>query len=246
MALPDEHSPLPDLDSDEERRRVDLIYAGLDALLERDDMAAADAGELLATAQLDEDNTPPEGRWRIEDDGAAEWAMRHLREQQQVLDRLNAQYNAYVDRVETWHARMATKPLAFLRFCEAHLRAWALRQREATGQATQYLPSGKISTRKVDAGGTWRLVATHKDAVRDMVAALARLLTPEQLDTVVEWAPKVRARELDAVLRELHHLGVDSKGDWQFVNVDDELVSVPWLRHDKEQVKATVEPEAGQ
>src|SRR5437879_3345394 len=120
--------------------------ASVDSLL-----AYFDENDLLPQAiplQVEsQEDDPGRPRWRVEDDNAAEWAMRKLAETSRLLRNLTEQRAEWVDRIDSWH-RQAAKPLerreAFFTF---HLEDYALRRREADPtKRTLVLPSGRVRT----------------------------------------------------------------------------------------------------
>ncbi len=122
-----------------------------DAMLEQ---VVADAVDLADTAAIDasaagyqlatEGSTP---RWRCTDDGAAEWAMRHVVRATEELVRLERQANAWTARIQAWFDHRAKPLQATVAFMEAHLERYALGQREADPKAKRVvLPSGVVQT----------------------------------------------------------------------------------------------------
>lgn len=91
----------------------------------------------------------PEGPWRIDSLGAAEWAMGKLRESQTTVDQLRAQYDAWKADLDRWLADAAAPAQRAVEFFTGHLERYALTARELDPKAaTVKLPSGKITTRK--------------------------------------------------------------------------------------------------
>lgn len=87
-------------------------------------------------------------RWSITDDGAAEWAMRHVAEADAQLAQLKAQRDEWVRHVTQWFERAAGRELARRSFFAQHLEGYAIAERERTGdkRKTVDLPSGKVRT----------------------------------------------------------------------------------------------------
>lgn len=101
-----------------------------------------------------ETNTDPEGlppetpasSWLIQDDGQAEWAMRHLAEADANLAALNEQAAAYLARITAWHEAARHRVTTRRIFFAGHLEAWAMKERQATGRKSFPLPSGTVRT----------------------------------------------------------------------------------------------------
>lgn len=137
-------------------------------------------------------------RWRVEDDGAAEWAMRHLAVVEQDAADVETQATAWVERIAEWQAR-ATRPLQTrAAFFRAHLEDYALRRREADPRAKSLtLPSGVVRTRvrggDVVVADETALIAwahehlgSHDDGLVVKVVESVRVSELRKLVTVVE------------------------------------------------------------
>lgn len=107
----------------------------------------------------------PEGhasRWSVTDHGAAEWAMERLAGALDEIDGLEEQAAVWRSRIDDWLTASAARPRRFAAFLERQLSDYALAQRAANPKAaTVSVPSGKVSTRKVEA----RPVIAAEDAV---------------------------------------------------------------------------------
>lgn len=87
-------------------------------------------------------------RWRITDDGSAEWALRHVAEAEAELDRLGAQAADWAERINAWFQHQAKPLLAKRAFFSAHLERYALEARAADPKRKSVvLPSGVVQTR---------------------------------------------------------------------------------------------------
>lgn len=112
-----------------------------------DDLAAVVAWDLSAEEQRQLEDLPEHiVRWRPEDDGAAEWAMRHLVAVGLELDELNEQAGEWLEQIQRWLDHRAKPLRAKQRFFVGHLERYGLDYRERTKKATVTLPSGKVRT----------------------------------------------------------------------------------------------------
>ena len=85
-------------------------------------------------------------RWRVEDDDAAEWALRKMAVAGEELRRLREQADAWADRIQAWFDQAARTHARTVEVMEAKLADYGLRVREAGGPATITLPAGVIKT----------------------------------------------------------------------------------------------------
>lgn len=100
-------------------------------------------------------------RWRIDDDGTAEWAMRRLASLREALGEARAMRDAWVARIDEWFNAASGPHSRRVGFFEAHLSDYARRRREADPTAkTLSLPSGKVTSRAAGA----RVVVAHDEA----------------------------------------------------------------------------------
>jgi phage host-nuclease inhibitor protein Gam len=169
-ALPEDLLP-PDLALDEPPLTDEEVERFISARVEYEN-APADA--LL----------PPAPRWRIEDDGAAEWAMRKLARERQAFEDAHDQALAWCARIDKWWESTSAPLVRRIRWWEGHLEDYARRQREA-GRKTVSLPSGKVSTRPVPASVK---VADEAQVLAGLPAEVRKLVVKES----------VRLRELQA------------------------------------------------
>lgn len=144
------------------------------------------------------DDTPGDGeireraeRWKITDDGGAEWAMRLLAAKQAEIDELAVKRDDWIDRITAWFDQAAKGPQRTVEHFVALLERYAAERYEQTGKATLSLPSGKVSSRPV--GGN---VAV--DEVDGLVEWLLEHL-PEKVEDLTE--TKVRLAELKKVTK---------------------------------------------
>ncbi len=162
---------------------------------------AADAGvdpESLADTLRHDEVYVPEAitRFAVDDDGKAEWAMRHVARIVEERAGLAAQAEEWIDRITGWFEQRS-KPLATREaFFRAHLERYALAVREASGGKTKSvtLPSGRIQTTSTK----------PKIVVEDETELLAWVrdnLEPDQVSVVIKTTEKVLVSELrDAVV----------------------------------------------
>lgn len=87
-------------------------------------------------------------RWRITDDGAAEWALRKLAEAQAEQEELRLRAEDWTARITAWFTQASKRPAQLSAKMEALLELYALERRAETGTATLTLPSGVVSTRE--------------------------------------------------------------------------------------------------
>ena len=85
-------------------------------------------------------------RWRVEDDDAAEWALRKMAVANEELRRLREQADAWADRIQAWFDQAARTHARTVEVMETKLADYGLRVREAGGPATISLPAGVIKT----------------------------------------------------------------------------------------------------
>lgn len=178
-----------------------------DADLEAWDYAVAEAQDdephseaLLAVQALidgtEENHRPawvyvpePVRRFRIEDDAAAEWAMRKVAEIDGELAKLKALHDGWLERITTWFDRGARRLTGRRMMLVAHLEDYARRERAAGNRKTVALPSGKVATRSTAMAA----------AVADEAAVIAWAeanLEGDDLEAVVKVVRSVRVSDL--------------------------------------------------
>jgi hypothetical protein len=185
MAMPMSDLPLPP----ELAAEAPPIPDGqLDQLLEQAVAEAHDGGidpaqavELLA----DSEGAP---RWRITDLGGAEWAMRHVAAADQALAALQAQRQAWAERIDQWFAQAAGKEQARRQFFAGHLERYAIEQREATGGKAKSLalPSGVVRTTEAKP----KAAVADEQAVVAWADSLAELLGAEAVEAIAPPQPR--------------------------------------------------------
>lgn len=151
----------------------------------------------LALDAQDEGETPE--HWRIRDDDAAEWAMGKLRAAQAQADTISRQYDVWRARLDEWAAESGRRALAEVQFFQGQLEAYALAQREATGDATLKLPSGKVSTTK----HARTVVVTDEEALLAWARGLMLENDEGRLDPLDALFTRTVQRALVSELREL-------------------------------------------
>lgn len=131
----------------------------------------------------------PEDRvrhWRIEDRGAAEWAMRRYAEAASRRSAIEDQAREWHDRVELWAKAEDAEPARREAYFAERLVEWAKRERRATGQATMRLPSGSIATRAAqprvevvdpEALAAWIEESLGEEAAKSMVRRVVTVPT---------------------------------------------------------------------
>lgn len=239
MALPDPFAvPLPaDLALDDDEAPFDLDL--LDEVL-GDTMMA----QLVEAGAIPEDEIPervqPVRRFQIDDDGLAEWAMRHVAELDQDLAVIAAQDRAWKLRIEEWRARTTRAAEARRRFFTGHLEDYQRRRRHANPKAkTLSLPSGKVTS--TTTGGTAKVVDTEKvvawfeEKFPDHFADVVKI---EETIKVVEWRKVVRVvdrqigRAFEGVLacgHEFYYAAIEEPTEEVGADVPDEpAVDLPW------------------
>jgi len=217
MAMPMSDLPLPP----ELAAEAPPIPDGdLDQLLEQAVVEAHDGG--VSPAQAVELLADSEGapRWRITDLGGAEWAMRHVAAADQALAQLQAQRQAWAERIDQWFAQAAGKEQARRAFFVGHLERYAIEQREATGGKAKSLavPSGVVRTTE----------HKPKAAVEDdaKVVAWVSCWYPEQVASV---CPPVPPKVYVQPLRE--HTTVVEVIDHARLVLANSAEVVPWVRN---------------
>lgn len=149
-----------------------------------------------------------ESRWRIDDDGQAEWAARKLAQADRRRRQIAAVADRVVEQARLWEARQLGPVDGDFEFFEALLVDYAKRQREGEGRKTVDLPSATVKSRSKPA---------KVDIVDD--------------ETVTEWAKRwaeeaVKVTEKTLVSRLRDHVQVrrcifDGDGKLVAVEADD-------------------------
>lgn len=187
--------PLPD---------PDLIPPEL--ALDTPPVTDAEVAELVAMAAelaLDPEQLPDltdtvdgsPARWRIEDDGAAEWAARKYAAAMAELEPIDQARARWVARIDTWYEQTAGPVLGTAAFFEGHLRDYVRRIRAASAGDIKSvrLPSARLWSRGSD---TPKVVVTDKERAATWAEAHVEeackvetsvLLTPLR-ERVVAWA----------------------------------------------------------
>lgn len=162
---------------------------------------------------------PPAQRWRVTDDGKAEWAMAHVVDAEVQLQQLGAQADAWAQRIRQWFDHRAKPLQAKAAFFSAHLERYALDLRDQDPKArTLTLPSGAVKTTEQKA----------KAAVEDEAAVVAWVTCwfPEQVAAV---CPPVQPKVYVNPLRQLTHV-VEVIDHARLVLANSGEV-VEWVRH---------------
>lgn len=120
-------------------------------------------------------------RWTVTDDGAAEWAMRHIVTANAELEKLREQADDWEARIHQWFTQRARPLQAKVAFMDAHLERYALARREADEKAkTLTLPSGKVRT----TGSSPKVViVVCADGTTPAAMEWARQHAPEAIET---------------------------------------------------------------
>lgn len=122
-----------------------LSDAELEAFYDEWVTLASDAGIDLAPAlALMEDSAP--GRWRIEDDSAAEWAGRRLALAQAAVDYQTELATEWKRKIDLWLAQVTGTQRRTVDYMTDRLGDYAVRRREAGGSPTLSLPSVTVKT----------------------------------------------------------------------------------------------------
>lgn len=95
----------------------------------------------------DPEDTGPE-RWKITNDGQADWAMARLAAARADMTRLAEQRDEHIARANQWFQRVTREAVRDAAFFGPHLEDYAIRRRAETSDKvkTVDLPSGRIST----------------------------------------------------------------------------------------------------
>jgi phage host-nuclease inhibitor protein Gam len=153
-------------------------------------------------------------RWVITDDGAAEWAMRHVAEASTALAQLEAQRDEWVRRIDAWFTAAAGRERARRSFFTQHLEGYALEQRDRANRKTVQLPSGTIRTRPT----------APTVAVLDESKVLAWAREAGVLDQVAPPKHSVKLTPLRELVEPVEVV------DWAHVVLADGT-SLEWMRH---------------
>jgi hypothetical protein len=107
-------------------------------------LEGADPGAVGALVAREDERSD---RWRIENDGAAEWALRKYAAADDEIAQAKLRAEVWHRQIEDWLAERIARPAATRAFFAELLGDYALRVREETGRATLTLPSGAVPTR---------------------------------------------------------------------------------------------------
>lgn len=120
-------------------------------------------------------------RWEVEDDDAAEWAMRKLANARHVIEQAGAQADQWRAPIDAWEEVATASARRTAEFMEGRLAAYMLRRREETDHAVKSipLPSGALTSK----GATTAKVQVDDDV--KLAAALREHLTEAELAEVV-------------------------------------------------------------
>lgn len=142
----------------------------------------------------DGDRLAPIARFRIDDDGTAEWAMRHVAELDGELAVIAAQDAAWKAKIEDWRHRVSKHAEGRRRFFVAHLEDYQRRRREENPKAkTLALPSGKVTS--TTTGGNAKVIDT------DQVVAWFEEKFPDHVGDVVKVEESIKVAEFRKVVR---------------------------------------------
>lgn len=113
-------------------------FSDADLLLALTEPATADAFPHVARAAA----------YEIPDDAQADWALRKYGEAKAEKAAIDAQHREYLEPVDAWYSRALSASGVEKRIArwEALLEDYALRRREATGEATAWLVAGALAT----------------------------------------------------------------------------------------------------
>lgn len=168
----------------------------LDELAERASAAGQSLAEWVlnpgAQDPIDPAHWQPLERWRITDDGAAEWAMRMLALATTQVELAEASAQQWRLEVDDWLDTTTAKPRATVAYMQAQLQRYAIDRRKAGGSPTLNLPSGKVATRptkdKIVITDAEKVLAWAKGlgrSVLDLVAPVKRTPMVSNLYEVV-------------------------------------------------------------
>lgn len=182
----------PDLAIDEEPIPADLLERWTHYVIETAGESGVDPETLVDILQHDETYVPEiVRRFIVDDDGKAEWAMRHVARIVEERAGLAAQAQEWIDRITGWFEQRS-RPLATREaFFRAHLERYALAIREASGGKTKSitLPSGRIQTT-----ATGPKIVVEDEA--ELLSWVRENLEPDQIKQVVKVTEKVLVSEL--------------------------------------------------
>lgn len=190
-SVPDPMPIPPELAVDDEPVPGWLLEQWANHVLTEADDAGMDLADMADTMLTADDDTADEvQRWQITDDGAAEWAMRHLAVLNTERGQLSAQADEWVRRIRFWFDQ-AVRPIDVRAvFFTRHLERYALRRRAEDPKAkTLNLPSGRVATRL-----TSPAVAVYDE--ERLIAWCKENLEPDETATVIRVTEKVLVAEL--------------------------------------------------
>lgn len=153
IPIPPELEPDPPL-SDEVLERLDEAFAA--AYADTGGSPDAIAAIVAGADPLEDEGAPAAARlipdayrreW-LTDDGAAEWAMRHVAQIDVELRSLAERRDEWADRIDHWFAQASRRLIHRRSMFVAHLLAYGAARREADPKApkTLNLPSGRITS----------------------------------------------------------------------------------------------------
>ena len=135
--------------------------------------------------------------WSITDDGAAEWAMRHVAAIDTEVGELTERRDEWQQRIDAWFAQRSGVLLRRRSFFVAHLVSYGAARRESNPKApkTLALPSGRITSS--DRAAVVKVVSD--EALAEWLRERELLVGPDGADVAL-WTPKVYAAPLRKVL----------------------------------------------
>lgn len=175
-----------------------------------------DETELLEQADKSEAE-----RWRITDDGAAEWAMRRLAEIRRAAVAAQAQADEWIFQIEAWLRAQVAPNERSRAYFESLLVDYATRRRVDDDVKTLNLPSGSVTSRA--AGDKVKVIDT--DAFLDWAQ-------DHELDQVVRWKREPVMAEVNRLPlvydeNEVRYLVPPLTQDTQMIDADGEVAVLP-------------------
>jgi hypothetical protein len=157
---------------------------------------AAAANDQERTDTVGDDVPEPVRRWRIEDEGAAEWAMRKVAVCDAQTSTYRDQADAWKDRIDEWLTARTRKLDTTRSFFARHLEIYAAERRERDGVKTLTLPSGRVTSRVHDKGGT--VIATDQAT---LIAWVKENVEDDDIDLVIKFTESIVASGLKSIGR---------------------------------------------
>lgn len=191
---------------------TDLLPMPPELAIDEEPFSEADLTDHLARPEA-ETSTLPLARWTIEDDGAAEWALRHLAAAQSSLTEVRDQADIWRSQIDRWEDDQAGRHQGRIAFFVGHLEDFARRRRAENPRAkTLRLPSGEVRS------------TSHKEAPKivdpEALAEWAREHAPDVVETTYR-VPARALKDVAVIVEELEMCSAILACDHMVVSYED-------------------------